>query len=206
MIKQIIYLITIVLFSSTMAFAAEQKSAGGISFEVPQGWIQTEPRSSMRLFQFEVTSPETKEPGVMAVFYFGPGQGGAIDANVERWKSQFTPGEGDAAPEIVKSTFHDVAVTTVYLEGTYDGGMGQAGPKSDYAALGAIAEGKKGPVFFKLTGPKPVIEQARSDFENLISGNSKVSVQLIDEDFRRQNRRRRRVSGKSCKEINTVRR
>ena len=53
----------------------------------------------MRKASYEV--PRAKgdsEDGELAVFYFGPGQGGGIDANVERWIKQFS----GVKPEDVK--------------------------------------------------------------------------------------------------------
>jgi len=168
-IKKLVPFMVIVLLLPTAVLANEQQSgphvAGGVSFDVPGGWVQAKPHTSMRLFQFEASSPQADVPAVMAVFYFGPGQGGAIDANIARWKGQFTPGKESAAPQIVKSKVNDLDVTTLYLEGTYNGGMGFAETKPDYAMLGAIAEGNKGPVFFKMTGPKAVIAEVRTDFE-----------------------------------------
>jgi len=172
MIRKIASWMIIVLLSSATAHAdpqtAETYDAGGIAFKVPTGWVQTEPRTSMRLFQFEAPSPKAGERAVMAVFYFGQDQGGSIDANIERWKGQFTRGQEDAAPVIEKTKTNNIDVTTVYLEGTYDGGMGFSGTKPDYAALGGIAEGREGPVFFKMTGPKSAIQDVRNDFDALV--------------------------------------
>ena len=139
MIRKIVSCMMMVFLSSAAAYAdpqtAETYHAGGIAFKVPAGWIQTEPRSSMRLFQFEAPSPKAGEPAVMAVFYFGQDQGGSVDDNIERWKGQFTRTQADAEPAVDKTKMNDVDVTTVYLEGTYDGGMGYSGTKPDYAAF-----------------------------------------------------------------------
>jgi hypothetical protein len=108
--------------------------------------------------------PEAAE---CAVFYFGAGQGGGVEANVQRWAGQFEGGK--AAPQRVE-TLHGLKVTRVELEGTYlSGGMsGPKVPKAGFKLLGAIAEGREGNVFFKLTGPAKTVEAARKDFEALL--------------------------------------
>ena len=42
-------------------------------------------------------------------------------------------------------------------------------PISDALLLGAIAEGPQGSVFFKLVGPKDVVERARPAFDAMIA-------------------------------------
>jgi hypothetical protein len=41
-------------------------------------------------------------------------------------------------------------------------------PIDDGMLLGAIAMGPKGPVFFKLTGPRSAVEHAREGFTQLV--------------------------------------
>jgi len=61
--------------------------------------------------------------------------------------------------EVKELNVNGIKVTTIYLEGTYNAGMmmSAGGPKPGFAALGAIAEGNQGPVFFKMTGPEKTI-------------------------------------------------
>ena len=113
--------------------------------------------------------------GECAVFYFGPGQGGSVDANLKRWIGQFeAPGGGpaDKAAKISKSTLQGLPVTRIDLSGTYKpsgGPMMQPGaPRPGYRLLGAIVEGPQGAVFFKFTGPAKTVAAQQSAFEKLL--------------------------------------
>jgi len=106
------------------------------------------------------------------VNFFGPGQGGSVEANVERWKNQVLGADGKpAAVKVDKKTVRGVAITMVDASGTYTGmgGPMMAGkPVPGYRLIGAIAEGPGGNVFFKLTGPAKTIAAQQKSFEQLL--------------------------------------
>ena len=146
--------------------------AGGLAWTLPKGWIGA-PSSSMRVATYRTpAAPGDKEGGEVAVFYFGPGQGGGIDANVDRWFAQMTPETGSKKPSRSQIKVGSIPVTLCNTEGTYTGAMGMggvsAGPEKGFALEGAIAEGPQGPVFFKLTGPKKSVEKAKASFDALV--------------------------------------
>ncbi len=108
------------------------------------------------------------------VNYFGPGQGGGVDANVERWKGQVLGAGGKpAAAKVTRRTVSGVPMTVVDATGTYTGMggpmMGGSKPAAGYRLLGAIVEGSGGHVFFKLTGPAKTIAAQEKNFEQLLS-------------------------------------
>ena len=71
-----------------------QASAAGLRFEAPSTWISETPSSSMRLAQYRLPGLEgDPEDAELAVFYFG-GQGGSVQANVDRWIGQFSNPDG----------------------------------------------------------------------------------------------------------------
>jgi hypothetical protein len=128
-------------------------------------------RSTMRVATYRVPpSPGDAEPGEVGVFFFVGGAGGSVDANVERWIAQFTPDPGGAKPKRSVETVNGIRVTRVSAEGTYASGMpgGPTTPKTQYALLGAIAEGPGGNLFFKLTGPRKTVSKAAAQFEALV--------------------------------------
>jgi hypothetical protein len=112
----------------------------------------------------------------LGVFYFGPDQGGSVDANITRWLGQFTQADGsDTAAKAKResATFNTVPVTTIEATGNFSGGMAMPGAPApgaiaDAMLLGAIANGPQGPVFFKLTGPRAAVENARDAFRALL--------------------------------------
>jgi hypothetical protein len=108
------------------------------------------------------------------VNYFGPGQGGGIDANVERWKGQVLGADGKPAPaKIDKRTVRGVPITIIDASGTYTGMggpmSGGSKPVTGYRLIGAIAEGPGGNVFFKLTGPAKTIAAEQKNFDQLLA-------------------------------------
>ncbi len=116
-----------------------------------------------------------KEDGECAVYYFGSGQGGSVEANLDRWTKQFEQPNGKPSSQVAqvkKRTVHGLAVTTVDVSGAYSGmGGPMAASKSvkpGYRLLGAIAEAPEGAVFFKFTGPAKTVTANQSKFEALI--------------------------------------
>ena len=159
--------------AQTQPSAPSSSTAGGISWAIPKGWSTTPSSSAMRKVTYRIpAAAEDPEPGEMAVFYFGQGQGGSIDSNVERWMSQFAPEKG--APPAAKSRqikVGTISVTLVSARGTYAAGMpgaGQMQEKRGWALYGAIAEGPQGPVFFKMVGPRKTIERSTADLDALV--------------------------------------
>ena len=139
----------------------------------PPGLKRVPPKSPLRMASYEVPKVAgDSEDGELAVFYFGPGQGGSIDANVDRWVKQFSgidPGDVKRADRVANGLRqHTVEVQ----HGTFDAGqmsMGaSAGPKKDYALEGAIVEAPSGAYFFKMTGPAKTIAAARPAFLQLL--------------------------------------
>lgn len=114
------------------------------------------------------------EDGELAVFYFGPGQGGAVEANVDRWVKQFP----DAKLEDVKRadrSSNGLVTHTVEIESASYAASAMGMPakpdaklKGSYGLLGAIVETPGGNYFFKLTGPKATVAAAKATFYKLL--------------------------------------
>lgn len=150
--------------------AAAVTSASGISWSVPKEWTAAPSPSAMRLATYRIApAPGDGDSGELAVFYFGPGQGGGVDANVARWQSQLESAAG-GQPKPTRTKVSGLDVTLVAAEGTYASGMpgGQQTPKSGWALRGAIAEAPGGAVFFKLVGPKKTVAAAGAGFDALV--------------------------------------
>ena len=135
----------------------------------------------MRAATYSVPSASgDQEGGECAVFFFGPGQGGAVQANIDRWIGQFEQPDGKPSSERAtqrRETINAIPVTTIDLSGTFLGGgpgMGSAAPKKPgYRLLGAIVEGPEGVVFFKMTGPVRTVGAAEPDFRSMLKSLKK---------------------------------
>ena len=150
------------------AAAPRIDTAGGIEWRVPAHWAAGA-SSAMRVATYAVPAAKGADRAECAVFFFGPGQGGSVDANVERWSRQF---EGTPRPERSAAPVAGLRVTRVQLAGTYlaPGGpmMQSTGKRPGTRLLGAIVEAPEGNVFFKLTGPAASVAAAQADFDGLV--------------------------------------
>ena len=137
----------------------------------PPAFKRVPPSNPMRKASYVVPrAAGDSEDGELTVFYFGPGQGGSIDANVDRWVKQF----GEVKPADVKRADREangLRQHTVELEsGTFSSGMpgGSSKPKENFGLIGGIVETPSGAYFFKLTGPSKTVKQAKPDFYKLL--------------------------------------
>lgn len=153
--------------------AGSGEGATALSWALPKGWSEEPPANAMRKAQYKVPGPGGD--GECVVFYFGPGQGGAPQANADRWASQFTLADGQPGTSGMKTgsmKVGDIEVLTVEVKGTYNGGTGMgmapSEPKPGYALLGAVAEGADANWFFKFTGPEKTVEANRAAFEGML--------------------------------------
>jgi hypothetical protein len=115
-----------------------------------------------------------EEAGECAVFYFGKGQGGDVEANIDRWVLQF---EGSPAVDRSSKKINGFDVTLVKIAGAFlsPGGpmMQSQGRKESYRLLGAIVEAPGGSIFFKCTGSASTISSAEGEFDELVESLSK---------------------------------
>ena len=163
--------LTLTIFSVS---ALQADSAGGLNWDAPEGWqSQTRP---MRAANYVIPPASgDSEPGECAVYYFGRGQGGGVEANVQRWVGQFQTASGGSAGAAAKrssKTINGIKVTIVDVAGTYlfkPAPMSpRTVPKPDYRMLAAIAEGPDAPIFFKLTAPKKTADSVEAKFNTML--------------------------------------
>ena len=155
------------LLLAAMSLCAD--SGAGVHWTVPPSW-KSEAQRPMRLATYTVA------PGAeCGVYFFGAGQGGSVDANLDRWIGQFLQADGKpskAAAKIAKRAIRGWLVTTVDVAGAYTGMGGptaQAGPAmAGYRMLGAIVEGPQGSIFFKFTGPAKTIAANQAAFDKIL--------------------------------------
>jgi len=148
--------------------------AAGVAWTVPAGW-ETETARQMRVATYRIHAiagdPEDAE---CAVYFFGTGQGGTVEANLDRWKGQFTApdGQSPAPAQIEKKVIGGLTVSTLAVSGTYGGAGGMMGQapsiKSNFRMRAAIIEAPQGLVFFKLTGPLNTVAASENDFNALL--------------------------------------
>lgn len=142
----------------------------GVTWDKPSTWTDQGPRT-MRLATYTIPGKGGAEGAECAVYYFGPGQGGGTEANMERWIGEF---ENPGSPDRSSGSVNGVPVARVRVKGTYRAHAGGMSGQSDAPAapnhelLGAIVEAPGGSVFFKMTGPTSTVDAAFRDFDRMI--------------------------------------
>ena len=155
--------------SLNVVSAEEKKStfkAGSLLFTVAEGWTAKAKARAMSEGGLTYKIAEIKEGLDADFYYFGKGQGGSVQANVERWKGQFEGGPN----EVESAKLADGKIDFLHLEGTFLSGppFAKKMPNKGYAMLGAIIAHEDGPVFVKLTGPKDEVAKAIVAFKVLV--------------------------------------
>jgi hypothetical protein len=134
---------------------------------VPDAWVFETPKSEMRRLQFAVPGPDGAG-AEFVVFYFGPGQGGTLEANLERWTSQFKgPDGGPVEPVVTEIGTDQVPAVLVELRGSYGRsvGMGQGDEVlEDRMLLAGIIETPQGNLYPQLHGPADLVSAQRESF------------------------------------------
>ena len=155
------------------------ESVAGLKWTTPVSWKIEEGTRPMRAATYTVAPAAGDTANAeCVVYFFGAGQGGSVDANLERWKGQIVGSDGKPAEaKIAKRTVHDLPVTTIDSSGDYTGmGGPMAASKAvhnNYRLLGAIIEGPGGNVFLKFTGPAKTVAASQTDFEKLVDSFEK---------------------------------
>ena len=141
---------------------------GSIDFSVPASWQNEQPANNMRVAQAIIPGPGG--PGNLVVFYFGPGGGGGVEANIQRWVDQMeVPAGNNPAPETFEANGY--RVTWIDVPGTLKPSTMGTGPTTEQPnsrLLGAVVEGPGGPWFFKATGPDSTISAERDNFLTML--------------------------------------
>ena len=165
-------ILLVILFLSSIGVLAE--SAAGLKWTAPAGW-KSEGARPMRAATYTI-APSTgdKADAECVVYFFGEGQGGSVDANIERWKSQFQASGGKpAVAQVATRTAHGLPITTIDTSGAYSGmgGPMTVGQRTvpGYRLLGAIVQGRGGNIFVKFTGPANTIAANKQKFEQLLA-------------------------------------
>jgi hypothetical protein len=104
------------------------------------------------------------EDALLVLYYFGQGQGGPAQANIDRWVGQMKQPDGRPSSERAKTesfTVNGLQVSTVDVLGNYSGGMSPDSAPADKTSIfrlrAAVIDTPKGSYFVKLTGPEKTV-------------------------------------------------
>lgn len=156
-------------FALVTGLGAEEKKlvVGPFTFAPGTEWKAKEQARAMSQGGLTITAKDLKESLDADFYHFGEGQGGSVEANIERWRKQFS-GE---PKEVAREKIAGGKVEILHLEGTFLVGspFGQKTPKGNQALLGAILPSEEGAVFVKLVGSKEDVAKVAERFKALVS-------------------------------------
>jgi len=146
---------------------------GKLVVMAPEAWVRKPPRS--RIVEHEFSVPPVGGETVDGRFTV-MGAGGGVEANIDRWMSQFSQPDGTTTKEktkIQKMQVNGIEVHYVDIPGTF---RDQAGPfapaqvRENFRLLGAIIVTEKaGMHFLKLTGPKATMAAQEEPFKQMVN-------------------------------------
>jgi len=142
---------------------------GTLTFTKPPSWTDRAVASSMRVAEFVVPKvPGDTEDGELIIYYFGGG-GGSVEANLERWASQF---QSTKEPVRTSAVVNGLKLSSLDVSGTYIAEMRPGSTehfnKPGFRMRATVVETPKGPYFIKLTGPIKTIDSAGTAFDQFL--------------------------------------
>lgn len=159
-------------FTHLLATADSSIELLGYHSRYPSEWSRRPPASSSRLAQFVVHGADASSDAEVVVFFFGASQGGNVDANVARWRSQFSTPDGSPAPETITRDSTGAFPTTIAeFRGTYRRGVGAGSADSvrtGQTLVATIVETPKGTLFIQLFGPSATVSAHRAEFARFV--------------------------------------
>lgn len=148
---------------------------GPFSLQVPADWIEKPSTSNMRAAEFKLPAPAGTDAEVI-VYHFGESGAGGVDANIDRWVSQFQMPDGSKASrdvaKIEKKQLAGQEVTLVSLSGRYVAAPPGGGPtvdKADQTLHAAIVPSPRGPYYFRLIGGTSAVQAQAPAFQEALA-------------------------------------
>lgn len=170
-------LLILSLAPAAPAFAAEPAPSAqattklafiGLEAHAPAAWTMVPPATDKRLAQFKITTPGEGMTAEVIVYYFGKGDGGTAEANIERWQGQFV-GTKDhpVIPAVNRFESNGMTITTAELHGAYARGIGVGPvgvPKPGQTLLAAVVETPEGNLIIQLHGKAASVSAQKGSF------------------------------------------
>src|SRR5262249_40533479 len=110
----------IVLVAAAVSAASAdpvRTQAAGLRFSIPSEWVRVPAPSDMRAAQFRVPKVGSDTEDAEAVlFFFGAGQGGGTQENLDRWYGQMTQPDGKPSKDagiVTIKTVNGIKVTAL---------------------------------------------------------------------------------------------
>ncbi len=144
----------------------------GLKSAAPPSWKEEAPTNRMRLAQFKLPRAKGDEHDAELVIF--KNAGGSVQANIDRWKGQFSAPEGKSIDDVAKvreikiggrdATLLDIHGTYNYKQRPFDpSDKGEKRP--DYRMFAVQFEGPQNLYHVRLVGPAKTVEQYQKGFD-----------------------------------------
>lgn len=148
--------------SSTPSDEPIEKRFKGISLTIPAGWQERPPASEFVQAEFALDGPGGPARLTLS------SAGGGIEANLERWRGQLTPGPNDPPPQQSTVSVDGREAVVLELTGEFRDQFSGGVPQADWSLLGAIIPTGPANFFLKLTGPRETVTAHRQAFRRVV--------------------------------------
>lgn len=162
-------LILALLVAAPLTLTAQVKDLTLLDYHVtpPASWMARTPSSTSRLAEF--TLPQTTDGSAeIVVYFFGPQQQPNVDANLARWKGQFSHPDGSPVIErVTRDSTGAFPLVFAEYEGSYRRGIGAGSADSVRAGqrlIAAIVPTPKGTMYIQLFGSAARVAAEREVF------------------------------------------
>ncbi len=154
--------------------AKQTVDAKGLTFDAPASWKSSRPSGQMRRAQLKAEPIEGDDyPAELVVFAFGGGAG-SLEANLERWKKQFTDKDGNPvklAHKKVKGK--NIEVVRVETSGNYHPsqfpGVAPEPDRKDARLLLGFVVTDNASYVLKMVGPDKTMTKISPEFDALLA-------------------------------------
>lgn len=147
----------------------------GLEFTMPPKWLAVPAENGSRAGQWKILPPHgsTSEAGEVVALFFGPGKGGNAKPSIAAWTGMMSDAEGH--PASAETKVHQASgdkISQVEVFGIYSQPVAFAGMppvmKSNYGLIGTVVENPQGNIYWKFTGPEPLIAANLPLFNQMI--------------------------------------
>jgi len=150
---------------------------GKLRLKAPESWLRKKPQSMIVEHEFAAPAAEgDTTDGRLTIM----AAGGSVEANIDRWISQFSQPDGGDTKQHSKTKKIQVAGEDVYvvdISGTFRDQRGPGAPaveRPKYRMLAAIIATKSlGNHFVKFYGPEQTVAKHEKGFQTMIEGLEK---------------------------------
>ena len=153
----------------------------GLLLRVPASWHRQPSTTPFRLAQYAIPhAPGDTAPASFIIFYFGPGQGGSAEANIQRWIGMMRQPNGKDSHAVAhrgQIQRPGLRISTLDVTGTYMESPNpfttETIPRPHSRMLAAVSEPAKpnnaGSFFLRLVGPARTVGAAKPGWDAMLA-------------------------------------